>query len=245
MVKVHQRIPAGPVVDREALAIFEQQWATYRKFVDEDYGSTMGAYDTLRRVLVERFDGPFSFLDLACGDASGSVRALRGTGVAHYHGVDLCAPALELAAVELEVLGCEVELEQGDFIEAVCARPEPVDVVWFGLSLHHLRRAEKADLMRAIRDMIGAEGLFIVFEPTSLEGEDRAAYLDRFEVLARSRFTAFTPDELEAVVGHVRSSDIPESMDSWCALGTEAGFGRMEHLFTSDADLWRVLAFSG
>lgn len=245
MVKVYQRIPAGPVVDREALQIFERQWATYQKFLDEDYGSTNGAYATLHRVLQERFDRPFAFLDLACGDARGSVDALRGTPIVHYHGVDLSSPALEFAAKNLDALPCEVELEHGDFIDAVNNRPEPADVVWFGLSLHHLHREEKLDLMRAIRRMIGTEGLFIVYEPTSLDGEDREHYLDRFERDARSVFEAFSPDELEAVIEHVRTSDLPETMDSWQGLCRDAGFARMELLFTAKLDLWRVLAFSG
>lgn len=245
MVKVHQRVPAGPAVDQEALELFQRQWATYQKFVDADYGSTTEAYRTLHRVLRERFDRPFSFLDLACGDARGSVEALHGTRIAHYHGVDLSSPALDLAARSLDDLGCEVELEHGDFIDAVNNRPEAADVVWFGLSLHHLPRPEKLDLMRAIRRMIGPDGLFMVYEPTSLDGEDRATYVARFERNARAGFDIFTPDELEAVIEHVRTCDLPESMKSWQGLCSEAGFARMELLFTARLDLWRVLAFSG
>ena len=48
-------------------------------------------------------------LDIACGDAS-QMRALRGTKIRHYHGVDLSEPALELAAKNLEHMPFEVEL---------------------------------------------------------------------------------------------------------------------------------------
>jgi len=93
--------PGGAVVDAAALEQFQRQWATYQKLVDSDELShaALGAllHDTLNR----SFDRPFSFLDIACGDAS-EMRALLGTKVRHYHGVDLSEPALELAANNLK-----------------------------------------------------------------------------------------------------------------------------------------------
>ena len=245
MVNIHHVAPMAPVPDADALALFQQQWVVYQKFVDNDYGSNAGAYETAHRIIKKTFDRPFAFLDLACGDARGAVVALRGTQVAHYHGVDLAPPALEYAARNLEALDCPIELEHGDFIEAIYKRPEPADVVWIGLSLHHLDAPGKRNLMRAIRDMIGPDGLFLTHEPTCIGGEDRAGFLDRYERIARSQFTALTPDEMDALIAHVRGSDYPENMESWARLGREAGFAKTELVFTGSPDLLRTFCFNG
>jgi len=50
----------------------------------------------------------------------------------------LSSAALELARKALESLGCPVTLDHRDFVEALRDLPEPVDVAWIGLSLHHL-----------------------------------------------------------------------------------------------------------
>lgn len=245
MVNVHHHEPLGAVVDAEALPLFQRQWAIYQKCVDNDYLSHKGAYGSLHALLIRRFDGPFSFLDLACGDAGPCVGALQGTTVAHYHGVDLAIPALERAARNLERLDCEVELEQSDYIEAIHKRPEPADVVWIGLSLHHLLADQKQELMREIRRMVGPQGLFATYEPTLADGEDRIGFLDRYEAHGRRYFTALSSSELDALYEHIRGFDYPESMDSWRAIGAASGFARTELLFTNPYDFFRVLCFSG
>jgi hypothetical protein len=70
---------------------------------------------------------PFAFLDIACGDAGQMHAALAGTKVAHYHGIDLAEPALELAANNLAGVPFEVELDHRDFVTALTKRPENAD----------------------------------------------------------------------------------------------------------------------
>ena len=49
---------------------------------------------------------------------------LLGTKCRHYQGIDLSAPALELAAKNLASAPHEVELDHEDFVEALTKRPE-------------------------------------------------------------------------------------------------------------------------
>ena len=126
------------------------------------------------------FKSPFSFLDIACGDASMMKAALRGTKVRHYHGIDLSQPALELAANNLAGMPFEVDLDHRDFVEAMMRRPEHADAAWCSLSIHHLATDDKLALMKAIRGAVGARGMFLLYEPTRRDGEDRPAWLDRF-----------------------------------------------------------------
>jgi len=146
----------------------------------------------LHDTLNQSFDRPFAFLDIACGDAS-QMRALSGTKVRHYHGVDLSEPALELAANNLKDMPFEVELDHGDFVEAVTRRPGPADVAWCSLSIHHLVTDEKLRLMRALH---GSTGSFLmIYEPTRQDGETREGYLQRFRRVNRPRWTMLTPEE--------------------------------------------------
>jgi len=136
---------------------------------------------------------PFRFLDIACGDARATVDALKGTRVAHYHGIDLSQAALDLASKALEALACPVTLDHRDFVEALRDRPEPVDVAWIGLSLHHLLTPDKLTFMREIRGVVGDRGLFLIYENASPDAEDRDAWLLRWERQNQPLWPALTP----------------------------------------------------
>jgi SAM-dependent methyltransferase len=186
---------------------------------------------------------PFDLLDLACGDASGIVTALKGTTIAHYRGIDLAAPALVFAKGNLQALSCPVDLEQSDFTGAMRNGTRSADVVWISLSLHHLETADKLTLMREIRDGLRADGAFLIYEPTRDDGEDRPAYLDRFEKTGRHDWTALSGDEFKEAMTHVRGCDLPETVSTWEELGREAGFSKIAELYRSPDDLFRLFSY--
>jgi SAM-dependent methyltransferase len=243
MVNIRQHDAARPALDEAAEAQFAQDWQTYAKLVDHDYLFHREVYGTLHRILVEDFPGPFRFLDLACGDARGIVGALEGTSVAHYHGVDLSRPALDMASVALEALSCPVELDQRDFVAAMADRPEPADVIWIGLSLHHLQPADKLVILREARGVLGSGGEMLLYEPARRDGESRDDYLTRFTATNRPLWSALSEPEWAAILDHVVRCDFPETASGWLALGREAGFGRVESAFLAPTDLYRMLRF--
>jgi SAM-dependent methyltransferase len=224
-------------------SFFEQQWQIYRKFVDNNYFHHREVYGQLHRILVDEVDRPFRFLDIACGDARATVDALKGTRVAHYYGIDLSQTALDLASESLAALACPVTLDHRDFVEVLRDRSESVDVVWIGLSLHHLLAPAKLTLMREIRSVVGERGLFLIYENTSPDDEDRDAWLLRWERQSRPLWTALTPEDYEAMRAHVRANDFPETTSRWHSLGHEAGFDRVRELFVSPTDLFRMYCF--
>jgi hypothetical protein len=69
--------------------------------------------------------------------------------VVHYHGIDVSRSALDIAEQTLRVLNCT--LYESDFVQALKDWRNPVQVVWVGLSLHHLRAPEKLNVMRDVR----------------------------------------------------------------------------------------------
>lgn len=242
MVSVQHYGPAGTMLDEPALALFQKQWQVYRKVLDYNYLFHREAYNALHRILVEEAMQPFRFLDVACGDASATVKALKGTQIASYHGIDLSDAALELASHALETLACPVRLDRRDFVEALGDRPEPVDVAWIGLSLHHLLTPAKLSVMRQMRIVVGDRGLFLIYENVSPDGEDRDTWLRRWDD-QKPGWTALTAEEWEAGRAHVYANDFPETNSCWHALGHEAGFGQVRELFVAPTDLFRVYCF--
>jgi SAM-dependent methyltransferase len=242
MVKIRHYGTVGPVTDEPALALFQKQWQLYRKVVHYNYLFHREAYNCLHRILVEEAVQPFRFLDVACGDASATAEALKGTQIASYHGIDLSQVALELASQALETLDCPVRLDRRDFVEALREGPEPVDVAWIGLSLHHFLTPIKLSVMRQMRSVVGDRGLFLIYENASADGEDRDAWLRRWDD-QKPWWTALAPEEWEAGAAHVHANDFPETTSRWHALGHEAGFGQVRELFVAPTNLFRVYCF--
>jgi SAM-dependent methyltransferase len=242
MVKIHHHLPIE-YFDDLAMELFKSQWRIYRKIIDNNYLFHREAYGMLHEVLVGSMTLPFRFLDLACGDATAAVGALKGTRVAHYRGVDLSLAALTLASEALATLDCDAELHHRDFVEALRDHPDGADIVWFGISLHHLQAVDKMALMRLIRTILGEDGIFLMFEPTSRNGENRQAYLERYTRMIRLQRTNMTPEERDIVATHVQTADYPETASDWMAMGREAGFARAKTLFVDPTGFLGFYAF--
>jgi SAM-dependent methyltransferase len=230
------------MLEEPSLALFQRQWKVYRKVVDNNYLFHREAYAQLHHILLNEAVRPFRFLDIACGDARATANALKGTRVAHYHGIDLCKAALNLAANSLRTLGCPITLDESDFVQALQAWSQPVDVAWIGLSLHHLTASAKLNLMRAIRGIVGSHGLFLIYEDASPDGEDRDAWLCRWD-RQKPSWPALTLEEWEAITAHVHTADFPETTSRWHSLGVEAGFNRVRQLFVAPSNLFRMYYF--
>jgi SAM-dependent methyltransferase len=229
--------------EREASAtVFQQEWRVYRKMVDHDYLFHRRAYWRLHEVLMEEAPRRFRFLDLACGDATASVEALRGTEVASYCGVDLSDEALRFASRAVAQLPCPATLQERDFAEALATTQEPADVIWIGLCLHHLRSGAKLEVMRAARRLVDKGGMLLVYENASPDGEYRDGWLQRWD-RQETDWTALEPHEWSRIRAHVHACDFPETVSDWCALGREAGFPSMIELFVAPTNLFRLLSF--
>lgn len=229
--------------DAAALEIFQNQWDVYRKFLDHDYLSNREACRALKAFLVDDLARPFHFLDLACGDASGILATLRETPVLSYRGVDLSGPALRVAEENLSALSVPVHLDEADFTAAMRNRAEPADVVWISLSLHHLDSDAKLAFMREVREGMRGDGVFLVYEPTRRNGEDRAGYLERIDDVGRRDWTALSAGEYAEAMHHIRTCDLQETVYGWAELGLEGGFSSVEELYCSPDDLFRLFLY--
>ena len=220
-------------------AIFQQEWQIYRTLVDENYLFHREAYECLHQILIDDAVQPFRFLDLACGDATASMAALSGTRISQYHGIDTSQPALDLAKASLIALDCPVSLELDDFVRALRERPEATDVVWIGLSLHHLRSLEKLEVMSAILRVLGPDGLLPIYEATSPDGENRDGWLKRWDD-QQPMWSAYSAEDWETINAHVHAADYPETAPRWVSLGHAAGFDNVREVFVAPSDLFRL-----
>jgi hypothetical protein len=239
-IHIHQFAPGGAVIDANAMEQFQKQWGAYQKLVDSDVLSHQAAGATLHQGIAG-IDRPFTFLDIACGDASLTKRALAGTRVSHYHGIDLSEPAIELAEKMLDGVPYPVDLDHEDFVTALEGRAEPADVSWCGLSIHHLVTADKLKLMKAIR---GATGIaFLLYEPSRRDGEDRDGWVRRFLGAQVPLWTTLTAEERDQIIHHIETSDLPETASGWLDLGREAGFAKATQLFVDPSDGLRIFRY--
>jgi hypothetical protein len=239
-VHIHEFQPGAGPVDATAMQQFQRQWTSYQALVDNDYLSHRAVANILHGALMEMGE-PLAFLDIACGDASVMQKALPGTGVRHYHGIDLAEPALDLAARNLADLGIEVDLDHRDFVTAMNDRPEPADVSWCGLSLHHLPTEGKHAFLSAVRR--ATRRFMLLYEPARREGESRDAFVERFVTHANGNWPGLTVDQREQIAAHIRAADLPETGSEWLKLGRGAGFASAAQVFVDPPDLLRLYRF--
>jgi len=225
----------------EVVREFFNQWALYRKVVDANYLFHREAMASLSAWLDGRVVR--SFLDLGCGDASFTTEVLAGRGVERYRAVDLSPVALDLARENARRLGGGRELICGDFFEEVPRMVSMSDVVYIGLSLHHLPNDQKAEFFRSVVGCVAGGGAFVFFEPTLRVGETCDAYMRRFMHLVREDWTSLTPDEMDGVAEHVTKCDFPETLETYRAMASEAGFDGGEVIFTDSSELYTMVVF--
>jgi len=222
---------------------FNDQWALYQKVMRNDYMFHRESYGKLHEYLKKKFTKPFSFLDLGCGDAEYSSRALSGTKVARYEAIDLADTALGVAKKNMARVECSQSFAQGNFFEALKTRTEKADLIFIGFSLHHLLHDEKGRFLKRCHDLIVPGGAFVCLEPFTREGETRDQYLQRWWTTIHSQWKELTPHEFDLVHEHVFSSDHPESIDALRAFGRAAGFARVDQLWRDQQEFYALLSF--
>lgn len=226
----------------EAVHAFFSQWEIYRLCIEHNTLFHREVGEILHRELLARPE-PFSILDLACGDAELTAAALHGTKVKAYSGVDFSAPALALAAEKVAELGCPRTLHEADFTEFLRGNTEKFDVVYLGLSLHHLEQAPKRETMKNVRRATAPGGMFYLFEPILHGGESREGYVERWTAAMDGPYDPFPSAAREALRDHVHESERPESAGEYLAAAHDAGFTSGETLFTDPGHFYSLFRF--
>ncbi len=236
--------PAEQVEQVKEVEAHFQQWQSYLKLVENNYLHHREVYSRLRQFLLGRLSRPFLLLDLGCGDACFMVRALEGTAISGYVGVDLTKAALALAAKNLAVLRCEHRLMEKDFYEIVQEAEIKADVIWMGLTFHHLPQPQKAKFLHLAHNILPADGYLLMYEPTLLEEETRDQYLGRWWRTCKNLWRAMTPEELGRSRNHVNNHDFPEKLSTLEQMGRQQKFAGMTTLYQDPDKLYAMMCFA-
>lgn len=216
------KIPA--IENTTAIKGFFAHWNIYHKVMQHNYMSHRQVYGILQLFLIKHFSNkPFSLLDLGCGDAEYMRGALAGTRVRTYTGVDISKVALALAKNNMRRLPCRKQFIGGDFFREI-RRRRPADVIWMGITFHHLRLKQKAEFLKQCKKICAPNGRLIVYEPTLREGKDRNDFLERWWRFVSKHWQALTARELLLIKKHIMEDDFPEKIFHLRASCAPGGF---------------------
>lgn len=218
---------------------FFSQWDIYRLCIEHNTLFHREVGEILHRELVSRPE-PFTFLDLACGDADLTAAALRDTKVSTYTGVDFSGPALASAAGKTAALHTPREFHEQDFTHFLHNHRGTFDITYLGLSLHHLKTSVKRD---ALADLRRITKTLYLYEPILHAGETRDECLARWHLAMDGPYDPFPPAAREAIWTHVRTCDFPESTTEYLTAAKDAGFTRSEILFTDPGSFYSLFKF--
>jgi len=209
--------------------IFTAAWESYRTMVQCDYLWHSMVMDSLETML-DRFTEPVHFLDLACGDAEQTTKLLQSKSIGRYVGVDRSEPALAIAAENVMRLSTQTELVTADFVEFLEGTDERFEVIYVGLSAHHLGEAGLPRFFKAVRRCLTPTGVFAAYEPFLLPDEVRQDYADRFALIANKLWVEMTVEQRARVNAHVREFDFPLTLTQWNEIARVAGLSHASTL---------------
>lgn len=212
-----------------------EEWRAYQKMVEGDYMGHTRFFQRLYEEAAARFRQPLAILDLGCGDTTPIQALLRKIQVSDYCGIDVSETALNHAGDLLASCVLSHKLIAGDILETVRDLDDSFDLIIASFSLHHLPDpASKQALLAQCRRILRPEGFVAVIDVFLGEHESRDDYLDRFERQARENYFSLTDKEMTTLITHVRSSDFPESVDSYRDFGQQAGFNQVRSLLLDE-----------
>lgn len=245
VVPIMPKQPSSPHKNRENIdevRAFFDQWRTYEKMIAHNYVSHRTVYANLHRFLLEHYSYPFTLFDLGCGNGAFIAQALENTTVAAYYGVDISNIALELAGKNLKALRCKKHFVCDDFMHTM-QQDIPADIVWIGLSLHHLPSEEKKVFIQRCRALLKPKGCLMLFDPMLQEGETREGFLERWWQVCQTYWTALSKREKESIYKHTKSADFPEMFGTYKTMGYTCGFARVESLFSDPTGIYEIISF--
>lgn len=222
---------------------FFDRWQLYKKVMDNNYLHHLETYAILHDFLSSHFKNPFSIIDLGCGDASFMAHALQHTKVWKYAGVDISRIALEMARKSMASLDCEKLFLNQDLIAFMNRCHHDADIIWMGLSFHHLSLAEKDSFVSRCNRALTKGGFLMVFDPVMRDYEGRDEFLNRWWDLNQRDWRALSVRERQSLRQHVFLSDFPESLNTFMEMGKENGFSRVFSPYCDPDEIYRLVCF--
>jgi SAM-dependent methyltransferase len=207
--------------------LFRNSWSIYDAIAAENYMFHREIVSDRLRCRLQ--SGPYTLLDLGCGNARFLAPSLRAAPPSRYDGVDLSATALAEARDYLDGLD-GISLHEHDMVDFVALSGSRPDVIFTGYAAHHLPSATKARLFAACADALAPGGEMLMVDVAREAGQDRDSYIAAYLGLMRGEWTAVPSAMIEEACDHVAAHDFPETLADLFAMATDSGFSRAELL---------------
>lgn len=210
--------------------LFERQWQTYRRVVDNDWmehrGVTAAAAAALRSWTDRHPErsGEARLLDLGCGDLALMGPVFSALPLGCYVGVDLTEQVLPLARESLGPVSFEAEFHHADVDNFIRTRAGEFDLIHASLVLHHLSDEEKGAFLSALRDRVRSDGAFVWADVFREPDEPRAEYVSRYADRIRRDWSVLDHEAREAIVTHMSTFDFPADRVAIVGAARQAGW---------------------
>jgi cyclopropane fatty-acyl-phospholipid synthase-like methyltransferase len=223
-------------------AIFDQQWAIYRKIIEADYMD----HSLISKALANQLHvtgGSFTMLDLGCGDTEISSKLVSAGRCRSFKGVDSSSRALEEAAqrsVWEEIDASWVASDLLDFIKTDTTR---YDMILAGFSVHHFEKRQKREVLNAVYELLADQGRFFLYDVFLLPGMGRDESTERYLEWIRSEWELITAEEYRLIEDHILAADFPESTNWMMEAAGSAGFSECVILPAPGNEFHQVMVF--
>lgn len=213
-----------PSTQDDETHLFRTSWSLYDALAAENYMFHREVYAHVAALLRQReAAGPYSLLDLGCGNARFLAPCLHAAKPRRYDGVDLSQIALDEARGYLDGLP-NVTLHCQDMLQAVSTATQTFDTIFSGYAVHHLDADEKQQLFHACASKLNPGGSFILVDVARDEDQSREAYLDDYLRMMRTQWLKVHPADLDAACAHVAAYDFPETVADLTRMAAHASF---------------------
>lgn len=224
---------------------FNANWQIYQEIIRFNYMEHQEIYEFLRQYVADNYLHPFSLLELGCGDASYSAKALSGTAIQTYIGVDISEIGLNLASQNLNRLNCSVQLKQQEMWEFLERCSSTFDLILISFALHHLSAEKKQALLQHCWQRLNPGGTLLLIDVFCQEQESRPEYLARYCNYIQSQWQKLPSQSIAVVTEHITNSDFPESEATLRMWATEIGFNQVELIYSGNQEVHKALALRG
>ncbi|MEQ1841831.1 MAG: class I SAM-dependent methyltransferase [Verrucomicrobiales bacterium] len=210
--------------------LFRQSWSLYDAIAAENYMFHRELYARVAELLKKRSEkGPYSILDLGCGNARFLAPCLQSSPPESYTGVDLSSVALEEAEEYLKDVP-RVSLRNQDMLEEVAEAEAVYDLIFTGYAVHHLSPDAKQQLFHSCASRLAPGGEIIMVDVLRGEGQSRESYLQEYIGIMNDQWTAVKREYIEEACAHVAAHDFPETFTNLVRMAETAGLLRIQLL---------------
>ncbi len=223
------------IQSEEEIREFFKQWNIYQKVIEKNYMLHREMFHALVDTLHAAEGKAVSILDVGCGDAAITAKAINDRQVKEYCGIDLSAAALSYAEINLQSVDCKKQFIENDFASAMQQIRRPFDFIVAGFSLHHLQTDAKREFFKTAKNLLADGGCLVIYDLIRNDNEDREGYIDRLCAIYQEQWTAMTEQEMQEIVDHISNNDYPEKLEFYPKMAEENAFTNYQ-LKLRDAD---------